>query len=98
VKFTQEGGEIRVVLEAGEAETRCRISDTGIGIAPEDQIHIFERFYKVDKSRDRALGGNGLGLSLVRKIVELHGGQIALQSEIGKGAVFTVTLPRKRSG
>lgn len=97
VKFTPEGGVVRVVLEVGEAEVYCRISDTGIGIAPEDQIHIFERFYKVDKSRERALGGNGLGLSLVRKIVELHGGQISLESGIGKGAAFTVTLPRKQS-
>lgn len=98
VKFTPEGGAIRVALKAGQADVCCQISDSGIGIAPEDQIHIFERFYKVDKSRDRALGGNGLGLSLVKKIVELHGGHITPQSAIGKGTTFTVTLPQKQSG
>lgn len=98
VKFTPAGGVIRVVLKAGPTEARCQISDTGIGIAPEDQVHIFERFYKVDKSRDRALGGNGLGLSLAKKIVELHGGRITPQSEIGQGTTFTVTLPRQHSG
>lgn len=94
VKFTPEGGMIRVVLKTDETDVCCQISDTGIGIAPEDKIHIFERFFKVDKSRDRALGGNGLGLPLAKKIVELHGGHITLQSEIGKGTAFTITLPR----
>lgn len=98
VKFTPGGGVIRIELKAGQGNVCCRISDTGTGIAPEDQIHIFERFYKVDKSRDRALGGNGLGLSLAKKIVELHGGQITPQSAIGKGTTFTVTLPQNQSG
>jgi two-component system, OmpR family, phosphate regulon sensor histidine kinase PhoR len=93
IKFTPEGGTIRVLLKAGINEACCQISDTGIGIAPEDLIHIFERFYKVDKSRDRALGGNGLGLSLAQKIVELQGGHITPQSEPGKGSTFTVILP-----
>jgi signal transduction histidine kinase len=69
-----------------------KISDTGVGIAPEDQVRIFERFYKVDKARDRSLGGNGLGLSLVKKIVELHGGGVSVESEPGKGTAFRVTL------
>ena len=94
IKFTPEGGMIRVELKSDQTNVTCRIIDTGIGIAPEDQIHIFERFYKVDKSRDRALGGNGLGLSLAKKIVELHDGHISPQSEIGKGTTFNVTLPR----
>ncbi len=97
VKFTPEGGVIRIALKAGQTDVCCQISDTGIGIAPEDRIHIFERFYKVDKSRDRALGGNGLGLPLAKKIVELHGGHITAQSEIGKGTTFTITLPRLHS-
>ncbi|MGD1118430.1 MAG: HAMP domain-containing sensor histidine kinase [Dehalococcoidales bacterium] len=97
IKFTPEGGVVRVVLKSTNKEACCQISDTGIGIASEDLIHIFERFYKVDKSRDRALGGNGLGLSLAKKIVELHGGHITVQSQLGKGATFTVALPRLHS-
>jgi len=93
VKFTPEGGVIHIGLTAYNQEARCQIIDTGIGIAAENQIHIFERFYKVDKSRDRALGGNGLGLSLAKKIVELHSGQITPESELGKGSTFTVILP-----
>ncbi|MFP3155022.1 HAMP domain-containing histidine kinase [Lachnospiraceae bacterium ZAX-1] len=95
-KFTPDGGEFGVVLSADKSEISCTVSDTGIGISAEDKIHIFERFYKADKSRDRSLGGNGLGLSLVKKIVELHGGTIDLQSEPGKGAAFTVQLPIKK--
>lgn len=97
IKFTPENGSIRVVLETCQEDVCCQIIDTGIGIAPEDQMHIFERFYKVDKSRDRALGGNGLGLSLVKKIVELHGGHIMSESELGKGTTFTIILPRLHS-
>jgi signal transduction histidine kinase len=78
----------------GNREIICTITDTGIGITPEDRIHIFERFYKVDKARDRSLGGNGLGLSLVKKIVELHGGKIEIDSELGVGTTFTVRLTR----
>ncbi|AFA48501.1 sensor histidine kinase [Acetobacterium woodii] len=94
IKFTPEGGMIHVILTSDQTKVCCQIIDTGIGIQPEDQIHIFERFYKVDKSRDRALGGNGLGLSLAKKIVELHQGQITPQSEINKGTTFTITLPK----
>ena len=97
IKFTPEGGIIRILLRAGNNEACCQISDTGIGIAPEDMVHIFERFYKVDKTRDRALGGNGLGLSLAKKIVELHGGHIIPQSTLGKGSTFTVEIPRLHS-
>ena len=96
VKFTPERGEIGILLENGAEEIVCRISDTGVGISKEDLVHVFERFYKADKARDRALGGNGLGLSLVKKIVELHGGAVTVQSEPGKGSVFTVSLPKKQ--
>ena len=96
IKFTPENGEISVSLTTDKGNAVCIISDNGIGIAPADQTHIFERFYKADKSRDRSLGGNGLGLSLVKKIVDLHGGNITVESTPGKGTSFTVTLPVNR--
>ena len=96
IKFTPKQGEITVTLTGGGETVVCQISDTGAGIAEEDKMHIFERFYKADKARDRALGGSGLGLSLVKKIVELHGGTVAVESQIGEGSTFTVTLPLKK--
>ncbi|MDR1069657.1 MAG: HAMP domain-containing histidine kinase, partial [Gracilibacteraceae bacterium] len=93
VKFTPPGGSVGIALSLDGNSAVCRISDTGAGIAPEDKAHIFERFYKADKSRDRSLGGSGLGLSLVKKAVELHGGLVSAESEPAKGSVFTVTLP-----
>nr|WP_207753656.1 HAMP domain-containing sensor histidine kinase [Clostridium paridis] len=94
IKFTLENGSIGVKLSSNENGIECRISDTGIGISQQDQLRIFERFYKVDKSRDRSLGGNGLGLSIVKKIIDLHGGKVSIESEIGKGTEFTIFLPK----
>ncbi|SHI14144.1 sensor histidine kinase [Clostridium magnum] len=94
IKFTPKNGSIAVSLLGNENAIECKISDTGIGISPQDQQRIFERFYKADKSRDRSLGGNGLGLSIVKKIIDLHGGKISLTSEIGKGTEFTVLLSK----
>ena len=90
IKFTPNDGNICVSIN----ENAVIITDTGIGIAQTDLPHIFERFYKVDKSRDRSLGGNGLGLSLAKKIIELHGGTISAQSEPKKGTTFTILLPQ----
>ncbi|GHU63105.1 two-component sensor histidine kinase [Clostridia bacterium] len=95
IKFTPESGEIQVSVKSGEGSIECHIADSGIGIAPTDQMRIFERFYKVDKARDRSIGGNGLGLSLVKKIVELHGGNITVESVLGRRTIFIVTLPSK---
>jgi len=94
VKFTPTAGNISVTLTENENAVCCSIADNGIGISEIDQIHLFERFFKVDKSRDRSLGGNGLGLSLVKKIVTMHNGQINLNSALGKGTEFIITLPR----
>lgn len=94
VKFTPEDGTIHITLLEKDESIECRIKDSGIGIPKADQIHIFERFYKVDKSRDRSLGGNGLGLSLCKKIAELHSGNIALESMPGKGTMFVVELKK----
>jgi signal transduction histidine kinase len=69
------------------------VSDTGIGIPPADQERVFERFYRVDKARSRTQGGTGLGLAIVKHIVENHGGHVTLQSDVGQGSTFSVTLP-----
>lgn len=73
IKFTDNKGIVEITLKKENEQIICEISDNGIGISEKDKMHIFERFYKVDKSRTRATGGNGLGLSLVKKIIELHG-------------------------
>ena len=95
IKFTPEHGNIEISLTKKNDEVIICIADTGIGISGEDKPHVFERFYKADKSRNRALGGNGLGLSLVRKIVELHGGTITVESTLGLGTSFVIKLPKE---
>ncbi|MGV3467167.1 MAG: sensor histidine kinase [Heyndrickxia sp.] len=95
IKFTPPHGRIHIRLTKEQDYASVRITDSGIGISLEDQMHIFERFYKADKSRTRTTGGSGLGLSIVKKIVELHQGEISVNSELGKGATFVVTLPIK---
>jgi heavy metal sensor kinase len=95
VKYTPEGGEISVELARRNGHARIVVRDTGIGIAEPEQLHVFDRFYRVDNARSRALGGAGLGLSIVRWIVEAHGGNIGLESAPGKGSKFIVELPLK---
>jgi two-component system phosphate regulon sensor histidine kinase PhoR len=93
IKFTPKGGTIKVSLELQVESAVVCITDTGIGIPDNDQAHIFERFYKVDKSRNRSVSGSGLGLSIVQKIVDIHRGSITVYSKQGEGAIFTVSLP-----
>lgn len=92
IKYTPEGGTVTVALYKGKRWARVEISDTGIGIAEKDQPLIFDRFYRVDKARSRASGSTGLGLSIVKYIVEAHGGRISVSSEPGQGSTFTVWL------
>jgi heavy metal sensor kinase len=97
VKYTPAGGEIMIALESQNGDALIIVSDTGIGIPVEDQSRIFDRFYRVDKARSRALGGAGLGLSIARWIVEGHGGSLSVESAPGRGSVFTVELPLQDS-
>jgi signal transduction histidine kinase len=91
IKYTPSGGRIEVTLEQQDGSAVLQVEDNGPGIAPEAQEHIFDRFYRGDPSREGS--GTGLGLALVRAIVQLHQGQIHLSSELGKGSCFRVTLP-----
>lgn len=93
IKFTPDGGSISLKLSEQGKQAIFSISDSGIGISAEEQVHIFERFYKADKSRTRTKEGSGLGLSIVKKIVEIHHGAINVQSAPGKGTTFIVSLP-----
>lgn len=93
IKFTPPAGSIKVILHPRGDQVEFRISDTGIGISEADQQRIFERFYKADKSRTNSGGGSGLGLSIVKKIVDLHKGTIAVESIAGVGTTFIVSLP-----
>ncbi len=93
VKYTPEGGEMMISLERDDDRVKLRVMDNGIGIPTEDQPHIFDRFFRVDKARSREAGGSGLGLSICKWIVEAHGGEISVESEVAKGSLFTVTLP-----
>ena len=95
VKYTPEGGEISLALARENGHAEIVVRDTGIGILETDQQRVFDRFYRVDKARSRALGGAGLGLSIVRCIVEAHRGQIRIQSTPHHGSTFTVSLPLK---
>lgn len=98
LKYTPEGGAVSVCLRT-PSPTRVAfdVKDTGIGISPEDQQKVFDRFYRVDKARSREMGGNGLGLAIAQEIVRLHNGIIDLKSQQGKGTTFTVTLRRERN-
>jgi signal transduction histidine kinase len=98
IKFSPTGGTITIRLRRQGAAVLASVADTGIGI-PREQLHrVFERFYQVDGSATRRFGGAGVGLAIVKRIVEAHGGRIWVESELGKGSTFTFTLPIDQSG
>jgi len=94
IAHTPEGGAITITAREKGNQVEVTVADTGEGIPPEDLPNIFERFYRVDKSRARATGGSGLGLTIAKRLVEAHGGKIWVQSELGKGSRFTFTVAR----
>lgn len=93
VKYSGDGGAVRLEGERRNGEVILTVSDSGAGIGREDLPRIFERFYRSDKARSRELGGTGLGLSIVKHIVQLHGGRVEAESELGKGTTIRVILP-----
>jgi len=97
VKFTPEGGRIGIKARQADGSVEISVSDTGIGISPDDQAKIFEEFRQVGGDYAQKREGTGLGLTLVKKFVELHGGKIWVQSEVSKGSTFSFTLPERSS-
>lgn len=93
IKYNRENGVVDIKVSRENKKVKLTVSDTGIGIAPEHQQRIFERFYRVDKSHSKASGGTGLGLSIVKHAVQYHHGEIKLKSELNKGSEITVALP-----
>lgn len=93
IKYNHEGGWVRVELNADHKDFYLRVSDSGMGIPKEDIDHIFERFYRVDKSHSRGIGGTGLGLTIARNAVIMHRGTIKVQSILGEGTTFIVRIP-----
>jgi signal transduction histidine kinase len=93
LRHTPAGGTITISTELRDGRVLISVRDTGTGISLEDLPHVFERFYRADRSRARSTGGSGLGLTIAKQIVEAHGGQIWAQSWLGAGSTFTFSLP-----
>jgi two-component system phosphate regulon sensor histidine kinase PhoR len=93
IKYTPEKGEISIKLGVDNENLVLQVSDTGIGVSPQFQQRIFERFYRVDKARSKSLGGTGLGLSIVKNIAEKHGGIVSIESQPSKGSTFSYFMP-----
>ena len=93
VKYSEPGGKVEVAVSKVAGTMTITVADNGIGIPPEAQERVFERFYRVDRGRARKNGGTGLGLAIVKHICQLYGGSVTLDSAPGRGSTFTVTLP-----
>ncbi|SNS65918.1 two-component system, OmpR family, phosphate regulon sensor histidine kinase PhoR [Belliella buryatensis] len=93
IKYNHDGGEVEVILQTNKSQHSVEVKDNGQGIPPEDLKRIFERFYRVEKSRSREKGGTGLGLAIVKHILEAHQSKIAVSSTLGKGSIFSFSLP-----
>jgi two-component system phosphate regulon sensor histidine kinase PhoR len=96
LKYTPEGGTVTVASESAGGVCRVTVADTGVGIAEADLPRVFERFYRVDKARSRQMEGTGLGLAIVKHLVQAHGGEVGVRSELGKGAEFWFTIPLEK--
>ena len=96
IKYTPEGGSVSVKVDSDSKSCFISVKDTGVGISKEEQSRVFERFYRVDKTRDRETGGTGLGLAITHSVIMLHNGSIKIESEENEGATFNVKLPIER--
>ena len=95
IKYSEPGGKVSLSASETVDAIEIRVTDTGLGVAPEDQERIFERFYRSDDENTRKRGGHGLGLSLAKDIVELHHGRLSVESTLGEGAEFIITLHKE---
>ena len=95
IKYSDEGGRVEVTLEQNGANWEVRVADFGCGIEKRHLPRIFERFYRTDHARSRALGGTGLGLAIVKHVALLHGGNVSVESKPGEGSTFSIHLPKK---
>ena len=97
IRYSPEQGVVKVATtltsEEGKKYLKISFTDDGLGISEEDLPYIFEHFYRGDKSRDRKSGGSGIGLAIVKQLVEIHGGRVVVTSKLGEGSTFTVLLP-----
>jgi signal transduction histidine kinase len=98
VKYNCPGGSVKISVSAEDDLLRLCVADTGIGMTPEERARLFQRFYRIRNEKTRHIPGSGLGLSIVRKIVETRGGNMQVESEPGKGTVFTVIIPLEKGG
>jgi two-component system sensor histidine kinase BaeS len=94
LKYTNEGGSVKLTISKFNHFVEITVTDTGIGISEDDLPHVFERFYRADKSRTRSTGGSGIGLTITRAIVKAHGGKIKIESTVGVGTKVNVILPK----
>ncbi len=95
IRYNQDGGSIAVTTEVILDDAVMTVADTGTGISDQDQAHVFDRFFRADKARSRVAGGSGLGLAICKSIVEAHGGNVEVTSQLGVGTTFVVRFPRK---
>jgi two-component system sensor histidine kinase BaeS len=96
LRYTDRGGDVTITVRSRDRGVAVDVSDTGVGIAADDLPHVFDRFWRADRSRSRATGGSGVGLAVVQRLVAAHGGRIDVESEPGRGTSFHVWLPAWR--
>jgi two-component system phosphate regulon sensor histidine kinase PhoR len=94
IKYNRDGGQVTIDLYQDQEHINLEVRDTGIGISKADQERIFERFYRVDKSRSKQVGGTGLGLSIVKHALQVHGASVQVSSQLGQGTTMTVHFPK----